>query len=269
MGAAGGETRVTTDSWSIRGCTHGMNRSPVVFLVVALLAAADAALRLTFGGRASPPDSLWWLFDATRENGLPTWFSVVAMACVGLRCRERASEARWWLLPAAGFLYLSLDDACMVHERLGVLIAPSLSSTGIYAWVSVLGPVFAAGGLIVGTLMWRALRADRNRRVFLLAGFTALGVALGIEALEDKTIGSGLALRGLPLVEYTKWLEESLEMLGPALLLAALGVAAPAAVPAPAFATSTEPARANDRQSAVVTAPQPSRRNATIAATPR
>lgn len=246
-----------------------MRSSPLVFAVLALIAAADAAMRLTFTGRATPPDSLWWLFDATRENGLPTWFAVVAMACVGLRCSARASEASWWLLPAAGFLYLSIDDACMVHERLGALMSPRLSATGVYAWVLVLGPVFAAGGLVVGALMWRALRAERNRRVLLLAGFVALGVALGIEVLEDRTIGSGLTLRGLPLVEYTKWLEESLEMLGPALLLEALAVAAPAAVEARAFATSAGIARGDDRQPVVANAAQPSRRNSTIAATPR
>lgn len=191
----------------------------LALVAVILLGLADAGMRLTFAGRHQPQDSLLWAFDASRETSVQTWFAVVAMACVGLRCFRLGGDARPWLLLGAGFTYLSLDDACMLHERIGEALAPRLSGFGVYSWVLALGALFAVGGIAAFAWLWRRLGNEPERRRPTLAGFVALGVALAIEVVEDKVIRSGATLRGIPLVAYTSCIEETLEMLGPVLLL--------------------------------------------------
>ena len=192
------------------------------FAAVLLLSLADAAMRLTFTGRRVPQDALLWVFDGSRETSLPTWFAVVAMACLGLRCWSLGSHDWRWRLPGLGFLYLSADDACMLHERLGALLQPWFGGHGVYSWILVIAPVFVVAGIAVFAWLWRTLGGACHRRALLLAGFAALGIALGLEVVEDRVIASGLQLRGIPLFAYDSWLEESLEMLAPILLLRAL-----------------------------------------------
>jgi hypothetical protein len=88
-------------------------------------------------------------------------------------------------------------------------------------WTFTLAPVFAIVGLTCGWRLWREMSDGRSRRCFQ-AGFAALAVALLCEVAEDRTIASGLQLRGVPLVAYTSWLEEAFELLGPLLLLLAV-----------------------------------------------
>lgn len=199
-----------------------MHSTRPAFVAVLLLSLADAAMRLTFRGRRVPQDALLWVFDASRETSLQTWFGVVAMACLGLRCWSLGSLDWRWRLPGLGFLYLSADDACMLHERLGSLLQPWFGGLGVYSWILAIAPVFVVAGLAVFVWLWRTLGSEGNRRALLLVGFAALGLALGLEVVEDRVIASGLRLRGIPLVAYDSWLEESLEMLAPILLLRAL-----------------------------------------------
>ncbi|MBM4060157.1 MAG: hypothetical protein FJ265_03535 [Planctomycetes bacterium] len=203
-------------------------------IAAALLAVADAAMRLTYPGRHQPPDSLLWAFDSSREASLPTWFSVVAMAWLGRCCLPLVRRSRWWLLPAVGFLLLSIDDACQLHERAGIALAPWFSGFGVYSWIAALAPLCLLGGACAFAVMWRTLPAGRARSL-LVAGFLLLVAALLLEALEDRAIASGLTLRGIPLFAHTVWLEEALEMLGPVLLLGALEVSGP--LPAAVAAT--------------------------------
>jgi hypothetical protein len=203
-----------------------------VFFVLVALAALDALARLTFWGRHQSEASLLRLFDATAENGVPTWFSVVTMALVARACLSRAARLLWpWGLAGLFFGFLSLDDACELHERVGVLAARCLPSFGVYGWVPVLAPVFAAAGIGFASALWRDLAAEPQRRRRMLLGFAALGTAVAIETAENAVYESGRTLRGVPWVAYTQWVEELLEMLGPVLLLAAFAPAAPSSHP--------------------------------------
>ena len=67
----------------------------------------------------------------------------------------------------------------------------------------------------------------------MFLGFAALGIAIGCEGIEDAALRSAWQPRGIPLVCYTQWVEEMLELLGPTLLLAAAWpqVHAPATAP--------------------------------------
>jgi hypothetical protein len=193
------------------------------------LVVADGLLRLTFRGRATPEHSPLWLFDATREASVPTWFTIATMAWLGIECMRRQALGACRFVIGAGFVFLALDDALMLHERLGDAVAPHVASELVYHWVLVLAPVFALGGLVVAWLVWRALEPWPARRRWLVAGMAALGTALLLEAFEAATSRSAIHLRGIHLLDWSKWVEESLEVVAPSVLLMALPPRRPAA----------------------------------------
>jgi hypothetical protein len=176
-----------------------------------LLVLGDGLLRLTH-----------WL-DATAEASLPTWFTVAITFLVGVVAwRRGSSEGRAWRCTGAFFVYLAIDDLLSLHERFGGLAHESLGGHGIYAWVVLLAPVFAIAGFVCAWQLLRALRQAPRQRALLLCGFAALALALVGEAIEDRMLASPWRPRGIPLVCYTQWLEEALEIIGPVLLLAAI-----------------------------------------------
>ena len=195
-----------------------------------LLVALDAVARLTYWGRHHVAGGWIGWFDASAEGSVPTLFAVATMAAVGLVSWWRSGSAaskRCWRCFGTLFLYLAVDDLVGLHERFGALLHPWLGGHGVYVWTFTLAPVFAVVGATCGWRLWREMGDERQRRR-LLAGFLALGCALLCEVAEDRAIASGLQLRGVPLVAYTSWLEESLELLGPLWLLAAVWSGAPA-----------------------------------------
>ncbi len=189
----------------------------------AVMAAADGFGRLTSTGRAHiarPP--LAWVHSSI-EGALPTWFSAAVMAAVGVRClRRRSRPHRWWRVVGVLFCCLAIDDVVMLHERVGALLHPALGGHGVYVWVLVLAPVFALLGAAGAFHLYRALAGHPARRALLLAGFAALGVALGFEAAEDGVVASTWRPRGIELLAWTQWCEETLELFGPVLLLGAV-----------------------------------------------
>jgi len=199
--------------------------SPVRLLwaFVLLLVALDALARLTYWGRHRVADGWIGWFDASAEGSVPTLFAVATMALVGGAAWRRAAAAeprRCWRCFGALFVYLAVDDLVGLHERFGALLHPWLGGHGVYVWTFTLAPVFAVVGAVCG---WRLLRTlDPPQRRQLIAGFVALGFALLCEVAEDRALASGRLLRGVPLVAYTSWVEEALELIGPVLLLLAI-----------------------------------------------
>ncbi|MBL8753705.1 MAG: hypothetical protein JNK15_10420 [Planctomycetes bacterium] len=186
------------------------------------LSAADFFVRLTFRGRALHAEAPWSWFVATAEWTVPTFFSVAVTFATGVGClRPRAERDLAWCAMGVLFCYLAVDDLCMLHEAFGEWLHPWLGGIGAYVWVCTLGPVFALCGAWCAWRLLRALAGQRVRRACLFLGFAGLAAALGFEVFEDAAAGSGARLRGIPLVSYTQWVEEALELLAPVLLFAA------------------------------------------------
>ncbi len=181
------------------------------------------------------------LSNVLLENSVGTWFSVVLNAGVGLAalgvamvCR-RAGKARAttlaWSVIALFFLYVSLDDHLVLHERLAggigrVLLTYRASESYpflTYEWIYLFAPLFALFGLFMLVFLFRQQTGLWNRALLVLAlGVWAAAVAL------DAWEGAGLPYEGvqqslgwsrLKFRHGVMLVEEMLELLGSTLFL--------------------------------------------------
>jgi len=191
-------------------------------LVLLLL---HAFVDLTWSGRHLVNRTWLPFLSVTSETSVWTWLSVSVAWLVGLAgCTlGRLQRARGSMLVGALFLYLSLDDACQLHERAESLVDPLVQNESVFAWVLVFGPLFGLLGVVAVLALARELRGNRRALFGVLAGFGCLGLALGLELVERPLFLSGMTWRGFPLQRYTILLEEALELAGPLLVLAVLG----------------------------------------------
>jgi hypothetical protein len=232
-----------------RRCTPATDRTVRVALVLtAVFGLLHAWMQLTWRGRHVTPESLRSWFNLLDDYSIPSWFGWWCFFAAGYGCirwsrAQRASVRRQLgqglpvaapvrrrvtcsLLVGLFFCYLGLDDMLMLHEQLGAWIAAHWHEHFAYAWVLVIGPVFVAVGAWAFVTCWRGLHDDRGAQLRLFAGFACLGVSMVLELFEAQTKGSGLRLRGLPLVEYSQFVEEMVEFIGPILVFSATAGAA-------------------------------------------
>ena len=135
-----------------------------MFLVEAVLGAAHLFVSYVYTDK-----SLMRIFHMDYERNVPTWFSSSQLLMVGAVWAilgvhlARRQQAIWPVVAAsAAFIFLSMDEAAQVHERISTLCDALLpngsrdgtdfSRTGV--WMLILPPI----GL-VGFLLW--LRAAR------------------------------------------------------------------------------------------------------------
>ncbi|WP_306213683.1 hypothetical protein [Actinoplanes sp. RD1] len=121
-----------------------------------------------------------------------TWLQSVVLVLVAAGCAlaaaARTGDGRAWLLLAAGFGGLSLDERFAVHERLrDQVLAPADVSIPFLPWVAP-GDFLMLGYAIVGLLMLprvaRCFRGDRGARIALLAGVACAVVAVGADSID-------------------------------------------------------------------------------------
>ncbi len=160
------------------------------------------------------------LLSLSYEANLPTWYaSSLLLLCAAMLAAiadaARSHRRHWWGL-AAGFAFMSLDEAVELHEQLG-----GLFGTGGVLYFDWVIPA-AAVVIVVGALYLRFLRAlpPRRQRWFVLAGALYVGGAVVTELpLGWWTERAGTDSAGYVLID---WLEETLELAGASLFLAAL-----------------------------------------------
>lgn len=168
------------------------------------------------------------LFDLNAENNVPTLFSGLGMLVGAVLLWLTGAAARRAGDPGAGvwkglgllFVALSLDESLALHERLSTPLRAVLHVGGAFhfAWVI---PYFA--GVVVLTIVLRrfivGLEGPLRRDLFVAAGVFLSG-ALVLELL-GSWISSTLGRR-TPLYVVEVTVEETLEMVGIALLVRAL-----------------------------------------------
>ena len=210
-----------------------ITRSFIVLMIPVVVLAA-VSLLMWHLLRVTPSPS-WFhvllgdLFDVNKEVNLPTWFSAGLWLCsglvAGLLARWSLSHRRSWWSFATACLLFSVDEATLLHERLGAagtVVAEELGLEMRYAWV-LPGVVIAA---VVALLFLRFVLAlpGKVRLGIICAGAVFVAGALGGELITD------VASRMTPLPDYRvapmyvafNAAEEFLEMTAVALCLASL-----------------------------------------------
>ena len=203
----------------------------VLFAVYLLLLLAHLA-GLVARYRMGYPAATGWiaLFNFDTEANLPTWFSSILFAAAALilalvaRWKRSGGDrfARHWSSLAVLFLFLTVDEACSLHERLNDVAAlqRALRPSGAlyYPWVAVYLALLG----VLGAAYLRFLRSLPRRTgvAFVLAALLYVGGAAGFEMLgaaQDERHGrDNLAYAGITTFE------ETLEMLGALVFIHAL-----------------------------------------------
>lgn len=150
------------------------------------------------------------LFNATREDGLASWFAVTQTFLVGLtswaifKMRHRLEPDVWrpygWAVISMFFFYMSVDDGAEIHERLGTtfevlnegsdaLAGTLLDSFPSYAWQIVLLPLFSGLGMFTLWFLWREFGGDGRLRLLVLAAIGCFVVAVGMDFVEGLDPG--------------------------------------------------------------------------------
>ena len=163
------------------------------------------------------------LMDLSYEGNIPTWYSsllLFACACLLLLIGQLTSQDgqpyRWhWRLLGLIFLYISIDEAVMIHESLNTPVRTALGVGGVFyfAWVVPFAAVLA--GLPLVYLKFLLSLPPRFRILFVIAGAVYVGGALGTElpisAWYEAYGGDNLVYGLLNLAQ------EGLEILGASL----------------------------------------------------
>ncbi len=166
------------------------------------------------------------IFNVAREQSLPTWFASLQAGLVAATAwlLWRMERSGGWLFAAGFFLYVSIDDASEVHERVATALSesyptlPFLSDYPSFSWHILVAPVLAAGLLAVGVFLWFRIPTGRTR-LLVFAGLAAFAVSQSLDVLEGVDgLFEGWA-SDLGVAEYTvghglRAVEELLEMLG-------------------------------------------------------
>ena len=197
--------------------------------VLLLLHGATMAMRLA---HVSGLVSFVRLFDLDTEANVPTYYSVLQLACaavllmvIGADARQRGARfARHWLLLGVLFWFLSLDELAQIHESLSRVVRARLHVDGMlhFAWVIPYGVFTAAAGLAYLPFLMHL--PERTRRLVVWAALIFLGGAAGMELYGGFLHARlGVAELGASTAYMTEVLvEEGMEMFGIALFIYAL-----------------------------------------------
>jgi hypothetical protein len=169
------------------------------------------------------------LFDLNQEQNIPSFYSALlllaaALCLAAVALRERAGRSRWWRHwagLAAGFAYLSVDEAASIHEKFNQPVQQLLGHGADRSdWVYAAAVAVAAVGLLYARFLLALPR--RLRLAFVAAGLLYVGSAVGVEHLAGHVrvlrLDGGYDWTGLLEVA----LEEGGEMTGVVLFIRAV-----------------------------------------------
>jgi len=197
---------------------------PVVALTLAglMVAISEAYLGAESMGMRALTD--WFGLDG--EGNLIAWFSsTLFVACSAFlfveaarRRRQQLSQAGGWWWLGALFVFLAIDEAVVIHERVGSLLEPlELPGFLSFSWV-----IPAALAVLIGSFLIRPLLASATpdfRRRAVRAAVLYVGGAIGFESLS-ALFSESLTVFSLPYI-LAATVEEGLEMTGLAYFLVA------------------------------------------------
>lgn len=167
-----------------------------------------------------------WI-DVDSEGNLPTWFATMLLAGSSGLCyligRSRAeigtTTSRQWLGLSLVMLFMCIDEAASIHEKVGLLMEPlHLSGPFYFAWVIPWSALVLVVGMFFWQFLWQLPSIDRWN--IILAGCVFVGGALGVEFIEGL-VASAQSETDLRY-ELIATLQEVTEMIGIILFIRAV-----------------------------------------------
>ena len=191
------------------------------FFAADLLVASLYVVNLMAG---RPWQKVTVFLDLDHEANLPAWFSALQWACVaalfafvGFQNRRRKDAAAVPLLLLAGlFLFLSMDEAASVHERLTAGLNGKLLGENrilMSSWLVVLGVPLALFLWSLGVRLKKTFDVVPGSLRLYVLGIAIFGAGA---FLTESTLGIAGVLRIPPAFILV---EEMLEMTGVTCLL--------------------------------------------------
>ncbi len=199
--------------------------------MIVLLALADVLVNWQEVIDSTPAQELCNTAD---EQSIPTWFSATQFVLVGLAgllaawaVRRRGGEPSLragCLLVGFFFIFLGLDDATELHERLGTIFANMNAGEDAepsYGWQHYILPVYLLVGVVGLALVGPGLQR-RGLLKWFLAGGLLMAFAQGLDYLEGrdgfepwaKETAEAWSLDKYDITHPILMLEELCEMLG-------------------------------------------------------
>jgi len=171
------------------------------------------------------------LFDPNGEANIIAWYSSSALllcsfllSMITLVKKEQDDYTRHWGALSLIFLYMSVDEAAVIHEMAVKPLRDLFDLGGFfyYGWIIPAGIVV----LIVGLAYIKFLLhlPPRTRWLFVVAGIIFVGGAIGLESISGLLdyLYSQARMASDEIVIIFETIEEFLEMLGTAIFIYAL-----------------------------------------------
>lgn len=185
------------------------------------------------------------LVNITREDGIPNFFSSFQALAVGfvlllitlvVRGQSRGSKPKLvlgWGVVTGAFIYMGIDDATKLHERLGSIYTALVTDSagepkagllgGVYemfpsySWQLVFGPLLVALGVFLVVFLLKQVPTQRLKVLILVAlGMFAVAVATDfVEGLNNELpdrIADLFSTTSQHVIHFSKSVEELLEM---------------------------------------------------------
>jgi hypothetical protein len=164
------------------------------------------------------------LFDLDTENSFGTFYSSVTLLFCSIlltliACARKKINEQYLAWLFLGFIFLSLDEALKIHERVSGMVHRALDTDQLLyvSWVIPYGIASIAIGLLY--LLFLFSLPAKTGILFVVAGGIYILGALGFEVLAALTYGYSHEGFGYFLIAT---LEEVLEMVGILIFIYAL-----------------------------------------------
>jgi len=210
----------------------------ILLVVTVLLTLASAVMSLL--DQMSIDNSLLaemqesWirLFDPNGEANIIAWYSSSTLllcsfllGIIALVKRKQDDDyARHWGILSLIFLYLSVDEAAVIHEMAVKPLRDLFDLGGFfyYGWIIPAGIIVLVVGLAY--LKFLLHLPSRTRRLFIVAGGIFVGGAIGMESISGLLdyLYSQERMASDAIVIMFETIEEFMEMLGIVVFIYAL-----------------------------------------------
>jgi hypothetical protein len=164
-------------------------------------------------------------FDLDAEVNIPTWFSssqlfFIALVCIAYLIKlDNRRLQRFYVLAAAGFLFLSADETAQIHEGIGGIAMKTHIAHEYFPHLPQLWMlIYPAVALLLALVFWREIYAflcdKKGNLIFFGGALVYVSGALGLEAV---------ALYLIPATDRVLYItevcfEETFEVLGQSIM---------------------------------------------------